>query len=398
MMMPIAIGLVGRDGGDIVLKSDGARSEELASGVFVLDGPDRAIVFRDVASKPALSFLRGFSAPVRVDDDILEDELIVLSRHDSDRFNRWQSMQSLATRILIRGVAAIRTGGAPERNDAFIAAYGGVLEDARAGRIDPAFAALAMGLPSEADIARDIGENVNPSAIFAARDQLRGRLGRAHRAILADLHDHLADSSPFSPTAAHAGRRALRNGALAMLAAGDAIEGVARAEAQLAKANNMTETFGAMSALALVPGAEREKAIESFGRRFAAEPLILDKWFALQAQIPEAGTLDRVRGLMRHHAFSLANPNRVRSLIGGFAANQTQFNRADGGGYQLLEEIVVKLDASNPQVAARLLTMMRSWRSLEEGRRALAESALRRVAAQPSLSPDLRDIVTRSLA
>ena len=171
----------------------------------------------------------------------------------------------------------------------------------------------------------------------------------------------------------------------------------------------MTETFGAMTALALVPGAEREKAIEAFGRRFAAEPLILDKWFALQAQIPETRTLDRVRGLMRHHAFSLANPNRVRSLIGGFAANQTQFNRADGDGYQFLEEIVVKLDATNPQVAARLLTAMRSWRSLEEGRRALARiraSAHRRAAvalarparhrhAQPGLtrerrSPDAR--------
>ena len=221
MTIPIAIGLVGREGGDVILKSDDARPDELASGVFELDTPSRTIVFRDVASKPALSFVRGFSAPVRVDDDISDSELIVLSRHDSDRFNRWQSLQSLATRILIRSVAAIRAGGALARNDAFIAAYGAVLEDAKADRIDPAFAALAMTLPSEADIARDIGENVDPNAIFAARERLRGHLGRAHRAILAELHDRLADSSPFSPTAAHAGRRALRNGALAMLAAGE---------------------------------------------------------------------------------------------------------------------------------------------------------------------------------
>jgi aminopeptidase N len=397
-MIPVAIGLVGREGGEIELKSDGARSDELASGVFVLDRPERTIVFRDVASKPALSFLRGFSAPVKVVDDISEDELIVLSRHDSDRFNRWQSVQSLATRILIRSVEGIRNGEAPERNDDFVEAYRLILADAKGRRVDPAFAALAMNLPSEADIARDIGENVDPDAIFAARESLRGRLGRAHRSILADLHDLHADSSPFSPTAAHAGRRALRNSALAMLAAGDAVEGIARAETQLASANNMTETFGAMSALARIPGSERERAIEGFGRRFAAEPLILDKWFALQAQIPEADALDRVRGLMRHHAFSLASPNRVRSLIGGFTANQTQFNRADGGGYRLLEEVVVQLDASNPQIAARLLTAMRSWRLLEEVRRALAESSLRRIAAQPSLSSDLRDIVTRSLA
>ena len=127
------------------------------------------------------------------------------------------------------------------------------------------------------------------------------------------------------------------------------------------------------------------------------EPLILDKWFALQAQIPEAGTLERVRELMSHHAFSLRNPNRVRALIGGFAANATQFNRADGAGYAFLADVVLELDPANPQVAARLLTAMRSWRSLEPQRQARAEAALRRILAQPQLSADLRDIASRSL-
>ena len=159
----------------------------------------------------------------------------------------------------------------------------------------------------------------------------------------------------------------------------------------------MTERLGALTAIAFKPDNLRQHALEAFERRYATEPLILDKWFALQAQIPERETLERVRGLMNHHGFSLANPNRVRALIGGFTANQTQFNRADGLGYALLEEVVTFLDPSNPQIAARLLTAMRSWRSLEEVRRGQAEAMLRRIAAIPSLSPDVRDIVTRSL-
>ena len=140
-------------------------------------------------------------------------------------------------------------------------------------------------------------------------------------------------------------------------------------------------------------------SLASFAAEFADNPLVLDKWLALQAAIPEDGTLDRIRTLMQHPAFSLSNPNRTRSLIGGFAmANMSQFHRADGAGHAFLADIVLTLDGTNPQVAARLLGAFRTWRSLEEGRRVHAEQALRRVAAAPSLSPDVADIVQRSLA
>ena len=259
------------------------------------------------------------------------------------------------------------------------------------------FAALAMGLPTEADIAREIGQDVDPDAIHAARKAMRGALGRTYAGALAALHAELADSSPFRPDAAAAGRRALRNVALGLFVDGDVIQGLELAHRQLADADNMTERLGALSAIAFKPDDAREHALEAFGRRYAMEPLILDKWFALQAQIPERETLERVRGLMNHRGFSLANPNRVRALIGGFTANQREFNRADGAGFALLEEVVTFLDPSNPQIAARLLTAMRSWRSLEDVRRGQAEAMLRRIAAKPSLSPDVRDIVTRSL-
>jgi aminopeptidase N len=395
--MPLALGLVGPNGGDLPLASSDASADELAAGVFELKDARRSIVFRDVSQRPTLSFLRGFSAPVRVEDDLTEEDLIVLSRHDSDNFNRWQSLQSLSTRILIRGVTAIRAGRAPERDGGLAAAFGALIEDARAGRIDHAFAALAMSLPTEADIAREIGEDVDPDAIHAARKTMRGALGRAHAGALAALHAELADSSPFSPDAPAAGRRALRNVALSLFVDGDVFEGLELAHRQLADADNMTERLGALAAIAFKPDDAREHALDAFGRRYAMEPLILDKWFGLQALIPERETLERVRGLMSHRGFSLANPNRVRALIGSFAANQTQFNRPDGAGFALLEEVVVFLDPTNPQIAARLLTAMRSWRSLEGVRRGHAEAMLRRIAVQPSLSPDVRDIVTRSL-
>ena len=397
MTMPLALGLVDPQGGDMPLISPDASPGELEQGVIELKEAERTIVFHDVPRRPALSFLRGFSAPVRVEDDLTEDDLIVLSRRDSDNFNRWQALQSLATRVLLRGVKAIRAGRAPERNAGLVAAFGALIEDARAGRIDPAFTALAMTLPSEADIAREIGEDVDPDAIYAARKTLRGGLGRAHGDALVGLHGQLADSSPFNPDAAAAGRRALRNGALALFVDGNVIDGLALAHGQLREADNMTERLSALATIALKPSSTRERTLDAFGRRYAMEPLILDKWFALQAQIPERETLERVRTLMTHRGFSMSNPNRVRALIGGFSANHTQFNRADGAGFALLEEVVVTLDPTNPQIAARLLTAMRSWRSLENARRRQAEAMLKRIAAQPTLSPDVRDIVTRSL-
>jgi aminopeptidase N len=397
MTMPIALGLVDPDGAELKLISADASPAELSAGVFALEGERRTLEFAGVARRPALSFLRGFSAPARVDDDLGESDLMTLLKHDRDSFNRWQALQTLATRLLLRSVAAIRSARPPTVEPAFVDAYGSVVADALAGRIDPAFAALALVPPSEADIAREMAVNVDPDAIYRARENLRGALGRAHAAKLTALYEAMADLVPYSPDAAGAGRRALRNGALAAFVAGDAVQGDARAQRQFAEADNMTARLGALAAIATIPGEARERAFAAFARRFAGEPLVLDKWFALQAQIPERGTLERVRGLMSHHAFSLSNPNRARALIGGFTANATQFNRADGAGFDLLCEVVLRLDPTNPQVAARLLAALRSWRSLEAVRQAKAEAVLRRIADQPDLSTDVRDIATRAL-
>jgi aminopeptidase N len=264
--------------------------------------------------------------------------------------------------------------------------------------LEPAFKALTLTLPGEGDIAREIGRDVDPDAIFAARAKQRMVIGDTLGGALAESYRRMASRGRFRADAASAGRRSLKNVCLDLLAAPGDPKAIARAAGQYQKADNMTDRMAALSTLALHDVPERAAALEDFYTRYAADPLVIDKWFALQASIPQPATVDRVKALTGHPAFSMANPNRVRALIGSFAmANQTQFNRADGAGYDFLVDTVLALDPRNPQVAARLLSALKSWRVLEPSRRALAEAALRRVAAAPSLSRDVNDIVSRAL-
>jgi aminopeptidase N len=208
----------------------------------------------------------------------------------------------------------------------------------------------------------------------------------------------MIETGPFSTDAASAGRRSLKNISLDLLATADPASGIGRADAQYCNADNMTDRMAALATLSHHRVPERQAALDDFYSRYEGDPLIIDKWFGLQAAIPEASTLDRVKSLASHPAFSMSNPNRVRALIGNFAlANQTQFNRRDGEGYAFHADTVLALDALNPQVAARQMTAFRSWRALEPERRAKAETALRKVAAGKALSRDLQDIVSRTL-
>ncbi len=400
LVIPVALGLLGPDGMDMKLETgggdDGASAEELQRGVFELTGASRRIVFRNVAARPVPSVLRGFSAPVRLELDLSDADLMHLLAHDGDTFNRWQAAQTCANRLIIRSVAAIRAGGAPLVDDNFTRALGKVVAGHAA---DNAFAAQAISLPAESDIARDIGVDVDPDAIHAARTALRRSIGRALAGPVLQAYTALGEARPpYAPDAKSAGARALRNALLDLYAAGDASAGAALAMAQFTGADNMTDQFGALAVLTQIPGESRETALDAFYRAFADDHLVIDKWFSLQGSIAEPGALARVRKLMNHELFSMTNPNRLRSLIGAFTVNPTQFHAADGGGYEFLAGVVIDLDSKNPQVAARLLGAFRMWRSMEPGRRAHAESALRRVAGRKDLSPDVRDIVDRSLA
>ncbi|MGE7414525.1 aminopeptidase N [Methylobacterium tarhaniae] len=396
LVIPVVLGLVAPGGGPVE-----AVSERVRDGVFVLETAEDTLVFTGVTAPPVPSLFRGFSAPVKVEHALTRDERLTLLAHDGDAFNRWQAAQSLAMEVLVgraRAGAPLGPGAGPE-GEALTRALATFLDGEALA--DPAFAALVLTLPGEQEIAQAIGAEVDPDAIWRARQTLRVQLGRDLGPRLLALRDALAEApgAPFSPDAASAGRRALRNAALDLVTAADPQTGTGLAVAQLDAAATMTDRLAALATLSLVPGEAREAALSRFGETYRHEPLVLDKWFALQAMIPEAGTLDRVRGLMRHPAFSLGNPNRVRSLIASFSLNNpTQFHRPDGAGYDLTAEVVLALDGKNPQVAARLLTAFNTWRMVEDGRRRQAESALRRVAGTPGLSPDVSDIAGRSLA
>jgi aminopeptidase N len=305
-------------------------------------------------------------------------------------------VQSLAMTLLKANVTALRAGAAVHEDDGLMAALGAVLKDLT---LEPAFVALMLVPPTDADIAREIGSDVDPDAVFAARRKLRAAIGARHGTALEQTYQQMISTSPYRPDAPSAGRRSLKNVCLDLLAVTERDDAIACAFAQYRNANNMTDRMAALETLAQHDRPERSQAFNDFYQRYAADPLIIDKWLALQAAIPEAATLDRVRALTKHPAFSVANPNRVRALIGSFAqVNHTQFNRADGLGFDFVADFVLALDPKNPQVAARLMGAFRSWRALEAKRRGRAESTLRRIAATPSLSRDVQDIVARTLA
>jgi aminopeptidase N len=393
MTVPLALGLVGRNGDDLPLLLDG---RPLPRGVIELTQANQSFVFNDVPERPALSLNRGFSAPIKLTVPIEADALRFLAAHDRDPFNRWQAVQTLAMTLLKSNVAIVRSGGAPRLDQGLMDALGAILKDTA---LEPAFIALTLSPPSEADIAREIGSDVDPDAVYAARRALRAAIGRQHDAKLAEIHTRMTSADPYCPDAQSAGRRALKNACLDLLALTERNAAIARAFDQYRNADNMTDRMAALETLSAHNRPERTAAFDDFYTRYAEDPLVIDKWFALQAVIAEPTTLDRVRALTRHPAFSAANPNRIRALIGAFAqANHTQFNRRDGAGYDFVADFVLELDAKNPQVAARLMSAFRSWRALEAQRRARAEATLRGVAAMPTLSPDVKDIVARTLA
>ena len=325
-----------------------------------------------------------------------QDDLSLLAARDGDPFNRWQALQTIATEHLIANVAAGRSNGSPRNPAVLIAAMGEALESKA---LEPAFVGLALALPSVADIARDIGMDIDHDAIFSARQTLRQAISAALKPRMLDVYNALSSRAPYSPDAASAGRRTLRNACLDYIAVTPEPAAIALVAAQYRDADNMTDRLAALAVLSQHNVPERQQAFDDFYQRFKKDALVIDKWFTIQAAIPDAGTLDRVRGLLTHPAFDISNPNRVRSLIGAFVqSNQTQFNRADGAGYDFLAEIVQQLDPKNPQVAATADDSIPHLARAEPKRRALAENALRRVAQTPGLSRDTSDIAERSLA
>ncbi len=394
MVIPLALGLVGKDGHDIPLKL--ADGEAIERGVLVLSESRKTCTFTDIPAPPVPSINRGFSAPIRLVTDLTSDDLAFLAAHDNDPFNRWQALQTISMRLLIDNVAALRAHHPPRNDDKLMVALASILEEAA---LEPAFVALALMPPGEGDVAREIGKDIDPDAVFRARKALRVEIGTVLDAALGTTYERMTVPGGYTPDATSAGRRSLRNVCLDLMAASGGSAAIARAMRQYEAADNMTDRMAALATLSQHDVPERARALADFYKRYQADALVVDKWLSLQATVPEAGTLARVRELTRHPAFSMANPNRVRALIGAFAqGNPTQFNRADGEGYDFVADAVLTLDSKNPQISARLATAFRNWRTLESGRQSKAEAALKRIQGASGLSRDLADIVERALA
>ncbi|OGA35192.1 MAG: aminopeptidase N [Betaproteobacteria bacterium RIFCSPLOWO2_12_FULL_64_23] len=415
--IPFALGLVGPDGEDMPVQLEGEeavgdrpagglRGDQPAGGpqageitrVLSLTQPQHRFVFVNVPAPPVPSLLRNFSAPVTVKHDYGETELTHLMAHDANAFNRWEAGQRLALGLILRGVEAQRaqgenTAGKAAAPQAFVAAFARVLADAPR---DPAFGAEALILPSEVYIAEQLAE-VDPDAIHAVRNRLRRDLAQALRAELLATYHAQAVPGPYSPDARSAGKRALGNLCLGYLLELDDRASRDLAFAQFERADNMTDAMAALAALANCDCAERTQALDAFYAKWKHEPLVVDKWLAVQAGSRLPDTLFEVRTLLAHPAFDMRNPNKVYALIRGFGGNHVRFNAADGGGYRFLAEQVIAIDAFNPQVAARIARAFDRWRKFDAGRRQHAAAALERIRDAQGLSKDVAEIVSKAL-
>ena len=412
MHIPLRFGLVGRDGQSIAWERivDESSGETVGDGnTALLNITERQHRFRfeGVTGDAVPSLLRSFSAPVLIRSNLTLDDHLCLMHHDGDSFNRWSSAQIVFMNQLTR---ACRSEGEEDTDPPShrTAAQSGdllpqaALEAIRAtildDRLEPAFRAQILHMPTEMDIARELGKDVDPDRIHAAHSQIRQALADGLSDALMGLYDGLASEAPFAPDAAAAGRRALRNEILDLTVTSGNRDAITKAKAQYHDANNMTDRLAALSCLVHGQAEGCDALLDDFHARHASDALIVDKWFSLQASTPQDGTLERVHALMDHSSFSLSNPNRVRALIGAFAMNNmVQFNRADGAGFELVADAILALDGKNAQTAARLANNFRSWRALTEERRNKAQAQLQRIANHQGLSKDVADIVNRCL-
>jgi aminopeptidase N len=390
--IPVAVGLLGADGRDLALAIDG---EQLGTtAVLELVDASQSFVFEGVAEAPTPSILRDFSAPVLLQYDYSDAELLHLFSNDSDPVNRWEAGQRLAMSRLLRLAGVAAGPGAMDLDDTFIEAMRKILTDES---LDAAFREQALLLPSETMVAEQV-DVVNPLAIHMARQFMRAVIGERLRSeLLAQYH---ANQTPgqYSADAVSIGRRALKNLALAYLTAMPDDEAIALAHKQFDEADNMTDRAAALAALVHARAPNARDALKRFYDEFKHEALVVDKWFSMQAT---ASTTDvgQVRELMKHPAFNLRNPNRARSLVSSFCAgNHVQFHAPDGSGYAFWAEQVTALDALNPQVASRLARAMDRWRRYAPALQVHMKQALQQVSGLKKLSNDVREVISKALA
>jgi aminopeptidase N len=390
MHIPVKLGFIGQNGNPMPLTLKGENVSGPDERVLELTRASQTFHFIGVAQRPLVSLGRGFSAPANFVTGLGPDELSFQMQSDQDAFNRWEAAQKLSTRILL---AAAKAGGKLANEHPYVEALGAVLRDAED---DPAYAAFMMLPPLDSELALQMNP-VDPDGIFAARIGLIRAVAAAHGPRIRALYDMMTTPGVFDPGAKPAGRRALRNASLRYLTAADDEAAATLADTHYRAATSMTDMIAGLAALTRMNSPKKAAAFAHFHDRFKNDPLVLDKWMSLQAGSCLPGTVDEVKRLMSHAAFSMKNPNRVRSLIGAFAGNHLRFNAGDGSGYALVGDVIRQLDAINPQVAARMAGAFETWRRYDEKRQALIKTELEKIKALPGLSENLFEVTTKML-
>ncbi|MDM0074549.1 aminopeptidase N [Variovorax sp. J2P1-59] len=400
-VIPVNIGLLGADGRELPLQLEGESGAVEGTRTLVLTRAGEQVTFVNIDAEPVPSILRSFSAPVILDYEYTDAQLLTLLANDPDPFNRWEAGQRLALRAAVRAIATPPAGTHElPLNDAFVDAMRGVL---RHPTLDAAFKELVLTLPSETYIAEQL-EVVDPQRVHVVREAMRAQLATALFADWEHVYEQNRDTGAYTPDPVSSGRRALAGIALTHLclaarATGDTVW-PGKTLQRFKDAGNMTDRFNALNALVASGHALAAQALARFHEIFKNEALVIDKWFSLQAGAPDRGgdILPLVKQLMKHPDFSIKNPNRARSVIFSYcSANPGALHRPDAAGYVFWSDRVIELDAINPQVAARLARALDRWSKLAEPYRSAAREAIARVAARPDLSKDTHEVVTRAL-
>lgn len=410
-VIPVQMGLLTAGGREIALQLEGEDAGQAAhSRMLVVTEPEQRFVFTNVPEAPVPSLLRAFSAPVVLEHDFSDADLLTLLAHDTDPFNQWEASQRLGLRIALNALNSAAASADTSSTEgqfgtdllphAFVQAMRSVLGD---DRLDPAFKDLVLTLPSESYIAEQLAE-VDPQRVHAVREAMQLQLASALQPEWEAAWEAHRDTGAYQPDHVSAGRRALAGRALSMLCLNAARTGdtvwPGKAYQRCKDAGNMTDRMAALAALIHSASPLAEQALKRFHAMFQHDALVLDKWFALQGGACDRGgnVLPAVKALMKHPDFQLKNPNRARSLIFSYCSNPGAFHRADAAGYVFWSDRVIEIDGFNPQVAARLARVLDRWKKLAEPYRTAAREAIARVAAKPDLSNDVREVVTRALA
>ncbi|WP_053870475.1 aminopeptidase N [Pseudomonas putida] len=402
-VIPVELGLLDAAGNDLPLQLAGEDAAQGTSRVLSVTEAEQTFTFQGIQAKPLPSLLRGFSAPVKLSFPYDRDQLMFLMQHDSDGFNRWEAGQQLSVQVLQELIGQHQRGEALKLDQRLITALGTVLGTVLGNvSLDPAMVAEMLSLPGEAYLT-EISQVADVDAIHAAREFARQQIAehlfdalwaryQANRAV--------SRSTAYVASAEHFARRSLQNIALSYLMQSGKQQVLEATLEQFEHCDNMTERLTALAVLVNSPfEAERAKALAAFAEHFKDNPLVMDQWFSVQAASTLPGGLARVKALMQHPAFTLKNPNKVRALIGAFAGqNLVNFHAADGSGYRFLADLVIELNALNPQIASRQLAPLTRWRKYDDARQALMKGELERILASGELSSDVYEVVSKSLA